>query len=469
MLWITLNRDSDISLTKQIYQQIRLKILNGEMGVREKLPSSRELASCLKVSRNTVLNAYDQLASEGYLEIIPNSGIYVAPGTFLEGNRQSIKDYTVTALSGTAIDQDKISFDSGTPAVEFFPRREWMNLLKQAYDKAPPSVLGYDYPEGRIELRNTLAKYLRKTRGIECSPEQIIITSGAKQGLSLIGKCLLTSDKEVWIEDPTNLNVLKTFYYHTQLIRPIPTDNEGIRTDSFPEHRCPAFIFVTPSHQFPRGGILSIQRRIELIRFARNVGTYIVEDDYDSEFRYEGPPVCSIQELDADRVIYVGTFSKIMFPSLRLGYLVLPPCLVKEFKEWKRLGDHHSNSLNQLALVKFIENRYLEKHITRMKRIYRKRRDYLIECLNNHFANQVEIIGRSAGMHLIVKFNDLEFTPLLLERISANGLLITTVEQLAIIKGRYTGEVLMGYAHLREEEILEGILKLKKCLEKERA
>lgn len=461
MLWISLDKDGDIPLTRQIYQQIRFKILGGEMNTKEKLPSSRELASSLQVSRNTVLNAYDQLASDGYLEIVPNSGIYVAAGTFLGKKMEPIRDYTITSLSDIPIAQGKISFDSGVPAVEFFPRKKWLSALEQAYNEAPPSILGYDYPQGRIELRNTLVKYLRKVRGINCSPDQIIITSGAKQGLSLIGKCLLNSEKEVWIEDPTNLNVLKIFSYHTRLINPVPTDEEGIRTDLFPDSGYPALIFVTPAHQFPRGGILSIQRRIELIRFAQSTGAYIVEDDYDSEFRYEGPPVCSLQELDRDRVIYVGTFSKIMFPSLRLGYLVLPCSLVNEFKEWKRLGDHHSNSLNQLALVKFIENRNLEKHINRMKRIYCKRRDYLLECLEKYFPDQIEIIGKSAGMHLIVKFKNVDFVPSLLEKIEREGLSLISVEQLAITKGIYTKELLMGYAHLREEEILEGVLKLK--------
>lgn len=464
MIWISLDKKSKSTLTHQIYEQIRIKILNGELKTNEKLPSSRELSEILAVSRIIILNAYDMLSSEGYIEIVPNSGAYVAIRTFLENQNNTYEDYTVTALATKPVDENKINFSSGTPSVDLFPRKKWGHILQKVYNEAPYSAFGYDYPEGRPELRDTLVKYLRKSRGIKCSAEQIIITSGTKQSLTLIGKCLLAPDKEVWIEDPTNLNVLNIFTYHTKLIHPIMVDKEGIKTDSLPQDGRPTLIFVTPSHQFPLGGILSIQRRIELIEFARNTGCYIVEDDYDSEFRYEGSPIRSLQELDSSNVIYLGTFSKIMFPSLRLGYLVLPHRLISVFREWKRLSDHHSNSLNQLALMRFIENRDLEKHIAAMKKIYRKRRDFLIECLYRNFNDQIEILGKSAGMHIIIEFKNTHFTTELIDLINNFGVNLTPVEELSITKGNHTKQLIVGYAHLNENQIEEGVCKLKKAI-----
>lgn len=227
-------------------------------------------------------------------------------------------DIRYSSISNDVITKDVIDFDSGIPAIDLFPRGKWNRDITQAFNEAPISALGYDYPEGRLELRQTIVDYLKKARGIKCEPEQVIITTGAKQGISLIAKCLLDKNSKVWIEDPTNRNVVQIFSYHTRHITPVPVDEEGIQTALFPKNRAPSVIFVTPSHQFPMGGILSIQRRLELAEFARNTGCYIIEDDYDSEFRYNGQPVHSLHELNREKVIYIGTFSKILFPSLRL-------------------------------------------------------------------------------------------------------------------------------------------------------
>jgi len=265
--------------------------------------------------------------------------------------------------------------------------------------------------------------------------------------------------------DVSNQNVKKIFSFHTDRITPIEADSEGIRTELFPQGRSPALVFVTPSHQFPLGGVLSIQRRLELIRYAGKTGCYIVEDDYDSEFRYKGLPVSSLQELDNERVIYIGTFSKTLFPSVRLGYIVLPEPLVEQCRELKRLGDHHTNSLNQLTLMRFIENGELERHITRMKKIYRKRRDRLIECINEYFPDKVRIMGETAGMHIVAEFSDMEFSPELMKSIEGAGLKIFPVEEHAVIKGKHRNQIILGYAHLNNTDIRKGILRLKEVLD----
>ena len=202
-----------------------------------------------------------------------------------------------------------------------------------------------------------------------------------------------------------------------------------------------------------------------MIRYAKKSGCYIVEDDYDSEFRYRGLPVSSLQELDNERVIYVGTFSKILFPSLRLGYVVLPFPLVEQFREWKRLGDHHSNSLNQLTLMRFIESGELERHIARMKKIYLKRRDTLIVGLNEHFSDKVKVMGETAGMHVVAEFLGVFFTAELVEKIEKAGVNVIPVEEHAMIKGNHHNQIILGYAHLDQAEIEEGLFRLKKVLQ----
>lgn len=464
MLHLNIQKELGSSLIKQIYEQIRIKIFNGELKAEEKLSSTREMAKALNVSRNTVITAYEMLIAEGYITSVPGSGIFITQGAEFVKSPEKVIDYGVTAFSPQEIKEDTIGFHSGTPALDLFPRNKWDRIAGQAFKEAPVSAFGYDYPQGRPELRNTLAVYLKKARGINCHPDQIIITTGAKQGLSLVAKCLLQTGSEAWIEDPSNENVRKIFSYHTDHITPIAVDDEGIRPELFRSDCSPTLIFVTPSHQFPLGGILSIQRRLELVRYARKTGCYIVEDDYDSEFRYRGLPVSSLQELDNERVIYIGTFSKILFPSLRLGYIVLPDPLIERCRELKRLGDHHTNSLNQLALMRFIESGEMERHIARMKKIYRKRRDSLIACLNAYFPSQVRVIGEAAGMHVIAEFSRVVFTPEILQNIEKAGVNVIPTEEHAMIKGKYKNQIILGYAHLCQTDIEEGLLRLKEVL-----
>lgn len=461
MLYLNVSKELGDPLIRQIYQQIRSKILDGELKGAEKLSSTRELAQVLNVSRNTVMTAYDMLLAEGYIKSVPGSGLYVNQGVLYVKPSEGISDYSVTAYSSKALASDTIGFHSGTPALDLFPRGKWCKTVAMAFKEAPDSALGYDYPHGRPELRDTLAAYLKKSRGVNCHPEQIIVTTGAKQGLTLAAKCLLKPGSMALLEDPSNENVRRIFSYHTDNIVPIEADNEGIRTDLLPGDASPALIFVTPSHQFPMGGTLSIRRRLELVRYARRTGCYIVEDDYDSEFRYRGLPVSSLQELDGGRVIYVGTFSKILFPSVRMGYIVLPEALVEECRELKRLGDHHTDSVSQLALRSFIENGDLERHITRMKKVYHKRRDVLTNCLKEAFHGRVRISGEAAGMHVVAGFDRVEFDPALMRAIEGAGLNLIPVEEHSVVKGRHRGQVILGYAHLSPEEIQEGVRRLR--------
>lgn len=464
MFYIDLDKTRKRSYALQIYSKIREMILSGELPAGEPLPSSRDLSQELSVARNTVLAAYDMLVSEGAVYSIAGSGYFVLSGVKNNPRRTFAEDQQTASLSDMVIADGMINFDSGLPALDLFPREKWNRTVSNAFMDAPVSALGYDDPQGRQEFRDVLCSYIKRTRGISCTPEQIIVTSGAKQGLSLTAKCLLNAESEVWIEDPTNANVKQIFLYHTNRIVPFEVDAHGILPEQFPKDGKPDLIFITPSHQFPMGGILPLPRRIALTEFARRSGAYLLEDDYDSAFTYDGQPLNSLFELDDERVIHVGTFSKVLFPSIRLGYLVVPKHLVSRMRELKRLSDHHSNSVYQLALMRFIENGDLDRHIRRMKKEYQKRLDLLIELLHEYFGSQVSIHGASAGMHIVAEFDNVEFTEQRINELLNSGVYVVPVERHSLTKGSHANQIIMGYAGLTRDDLIFGLDILKKAI-----
>lgn len=436
MLWIPIDRTLDIPLKRQVYEYIRKLILHGELKAGEKLPATRECASQLGISRNVVIEAFEQLLAEGYIVGQQGSGTFVADGAFLEEMQEEQTTNQEISEEGMK-EENVIDFRSGIPALDMFPKKDWGKLAKEVCLEAPDSTFGYDHPEGRLELRKILSHYLRRTRGVKCHADQIVITSGATQAFSLITKLLLSEGDKVMIEDPITNEIQTIFTSTGATLIPIPVDEHGIRADLISNEKKPKFIFVTPSHQFPLGSILPIQRRIQLIQYARANGCYIVEDDYDSEFRYDGEPISSLQGLDSERVIYVGTFSKNLSPALRMGYLVLPQALIERCRSLKWFHDLHTPSLNQMLLARFIEEGLLERHIRKMRKVYMKRREVLREALIREFGQLVEISGDSTGLHLIAEFQEFEFTEDLIERLYQNHVKVYPVEHHVIHKGRH--------------------------------
>ncbi|KOP80983.1 GntR family transcriptional regulator [Lysinibacillus sp. FJAT-14745] len=457
MLWIPIDRSSDIPLNRQVYQQIREKILNGHLQAGEKLASTRELSAELKVSRNVILDAYDQLLAEGFLLARRGSGTFVAEGALLTQHDSS---FLLHEADENEIKNHIINFRSGIPALDLFPRKTWAKLSHQLWNDSESSNFGYDFPEGRLELRQTLAHYLLRTRCVNCHPEQIVITSGATQAMTLVSRLLLSPKDTAIMEDPITNDIQTIFKSSGASIYPIPVDEDGMKTVLIPESLHPKFVFLTPSHQFPLGGTLPIQRRIQLINFARRNNCFLVEDDYDSEFRYEGPPVSSLQGLDPERVLYIGSFSKILSPALRIGYIVLPTHLIEKCRQLKWFTDLHSPSLDQLILARFIKEGYLERHITKMKKFYKSQRDFLIQCLHTTFSNKVKVLGYSTGMHLIVELENIHFSKELLLQIEQFGVRVYPVEDHTIEKGKYTNQIILGYGHLKKNEIDEGVTRL---------
>ncbi len=466
MIWIEIDKTKKLPLIRQVYQQLRSKILNGQLKSGDKLPSSRELAIFLHISRNVILEAYNLLLLEGYIISKPSIGTFVAEGILLDNTLTTpSQNFSSSLLSKNSISNEKnIDFRSGIPALDLFPLKKWYTLESQLALETSPNCFDYGTPQGTPELRTSICTYLQRTRGLICDPSQIIITSGSIQSFSLLSKLLLTQDTSYIIEDPLHYEIRKTFEATSINHYSVPVDEQGILTAFLPENINPSFIFVTPSHQYPLGGLLSIQRRIELIRYAEEKNCYIIEDDYDSEFHYLGSPVSALYDLAPNRVIYVGTFSKILSPSLRIGYMILPYELVDCICEYKKRSDYFTNTLNQLLLSKFIDNMYLNKHILKMRKLYFKRHNTLIESLLSTFDISVTIQGESTGLHLIAMFKHVEFTEPLIKFLYQNGVAIYPIWIHSLRKDYPKNSIILGYSHLSCEMIQKGIALLKENL-----
>ncbi len=459
MLWIDVDRALSIPLTRQICDQLRKKILTRELQTGERLPASRKLAQELNVSRNVIINVYEQLLAEGYLESREGSGTYIAEGSYL-GQYKEHYQQIETQPRRIHKNPDLIDFQIGVPDLEHFPRKIWAKLLRDNCLDVPESLFDYGPPEGLFELRQTLARFLLRSKGIRCQPEQLIILSGSAQGFSIIAQLLATSGQPVIIEDPAYLGIRRIFQHAGLQLVPVAVDEHGIQIDLLPKAREAAFVIVTPSHQFPLGSVLPIQRRVKLIEYARQHSIYIVENDYDSDFRFVGAPISSLQGLDPDAVIHVGTFSESLYPALRLGYMVLPLSLLEPCLTILSTNGLCPSVMKQLALTGFIEEGHLGKHISKMKKRYREKRELLIAELHAAFGRHITIRGDSTGLYVVAEFDRLEFSDDLLEEILYHGVRVYRVEYHAMIKGRHRNKILFGYGNVSVDRIRTGIERL---------
>ncbi|CCK99820.1 GntR family transcriptional regulator [Clostridioides difficile] len=465
-MWITINRNSNISLSRQIYCEIKDMILNGSLKFEQKLPSSRTLSKELSVSRNTVLDAYNQLIAEGYLETRNGYGTIVAKG--ISGHKVDFKlNYIFRDEKDLHTNKQKnyIYFRSGVPELKLFPRKELSKLYKQILYDLSDSDFRYGSTAGVWVLRAEISKYLFRTRGIRCNPKNIMIVSGSTQGLSLISQLLYKSNKKVAVEDPIHKGLLKVISSIGYSVVGVKVDDKGINTNLIKSIKGISFVYTTPSHQYPLGGILPIQRRLELIKYATENGYYIIEDDYDSEFRYEGQPISSLYELNPNKVIYIGSFSKILSPAIRVGFILLPDNILESYKTLKMYSDVHTETILQHVLAEFIGNGGLEKYIFRMKKLYNRKRKYLIKVLNTEFKNEFKIKGEAAGLHIVAHFYNVKFTESLIHKIFEAGIKVYPIQQYAIEKIlEYDHEIILGYAHLSFDEIEKGVKILSKII-----
>jgi len=377
MIYIQLNREDKLSLSRQIYRSVKETIVSGKIAAGTKLPSSRELSAELHVARNVVIEGYEQLLAEGYVYSKNGSGTYISEGVAIsEVEHKSDIPQKPVVLSKPPV---SVSFRTGIPDLALIPIKKWAQIYHKIALDIEPHQMDYQNTFGDDSLRVILAQYLNRVRGTNTRPENILITNGAAQSFNLL--CQLISKNEyVLVENPLSYGLLHTFENNGVTMRPIRLDQDGMVTAELPSDS-PKLIFTTPSHQFPMGSILTASRRIELIHYANRNHAYIVEDDYDSEFRFDGNPIESMHYLAPDRVIYVGTFSKTLMPAMRIGYMVLPDELCERMCEAKFVSDIHSPVLEQLTLAQFIESGAFELHIRKMLKVYQKKRNHLISCL----------------------------------------------------------------------------------------
>jgi GntR family transcriptional regulator/MocR family aminotransferase len=356
-----------------------------------------------------------------------------------------------------------VSFISGLPDLSLFPRRGWNKAYSRALEYARDEEFTYGSPRGNALLREVLAGFLFRSKGIRARPDNIIITSGAAQAISLLAHVMSRSGRRIIPEDPLVSFVYEIFSAYG--FRPdfADVDEEGIVPDSI-SARGASLIYVSPSHQFPLGGTLSARRRIQLLSAIAETDCFIIEDDYDGEFRYGSRPIAPLQVLAPERVIYIGTFSKNLAPALRLGYMVVPDQLLDRLKKLKRLFDLITEGLSQLAMARFINEGLLERHIARMRKIYQKRKEMIEELLLQTFGDSVEIRGQTTGLHLVLRFPGCHFKPDMPGELLKKGLKVEPVSPCGIRTKAHGDKLVLGYGQVKEQEITKGVAILKEYI-----
>ena len=477
---ITLDRASPTPLYLQLDGQIRAAVLSGALAKGDRLPATRPLARDLGLSRLTVQNTYEQLVAEGFLTATVGAGTFVAeipvealpsssppyrqdrhlPGVRLSRRGQSIVQTGAT----TRIGMTK-PFRPGVPAAELFPLRKWSKLWSKALTGMGRELFGYGPLGGHPALRKSIATHLGNARGVNCDPGQVIVTGGAQQAFALSALALLDPGDVAWVEYPGHTAGRDVLWALGATVASVPIDNEGLDLASGrAEQENPKLIFVTPSHQHPLGVTMSLRRRLELLKFADEIGAWVLEDDYDSEFRYSGRPLPALQGLDTvECVIYAGSFSKVLYPSLRLGYVVVPSDLVDAFIAAQIVLSHGTPYLPQVVLGEFMASGGLAAHIRKMRVAYAERQNLLLDSLRQEATGLLEVEPTDAGMHLIAWLpedsDDLETS----RRLWAAG--VETVPLSIYCSTPYPRQgLLLGFTGVRPEEIKPNVEKLVKVL-----
>ena len=469
--------DTDTPLNEQLFRRLRQAVLQGELKPGQKLPSSRHQALTSGVSRNIVVIAYEQLVAEGYAEARVGAGTFVAatlPDAFLhntaaptqsEPPEPRLSSYGKRALAlrpgspYATTPSPLYDFRYGLSPVDERLQSRWRRTLSRC---ARTPELNYGDTRGYLPLREALAVYLAQSRGVSCSPEQIVVTNGSQQALDLVARVLLEPGDRVLIEDPCYQGARQVFAAAGAKVVSAPIDEEGLVLPN----AAAKLAYVTPSHQFPTGAVLSVTRRLELLAWAQAHDAFILEDDYDSEYRYVGRPVPAVYGLGgSDRVVYAGTFSKVLFPALRLGFLVLPPPLVPAVLAAKWLTDRHSATLEQAALALFMNEGHFERHLRRTRVQNAARRQALLNALDEHLGDRAEVVGTNAGIHALVWLNGVspDKQDDLVERARAAGVGIYPITPYFSQPPERLG-LLLGYAALDEAMISEGVRRLARAL-----
>jgi len=481
---IQVDRAAAKPLYRQLYDGYREAIVEGRLRAGDRLPSTRILAAELDISRIPVLNAFEQLLAEGYFESRTGSGTFVA---------RSLPDAFFKPLSKTALEvprgrsprravsrraeallrrklqiwyTGRGAFAVGHPPVDSFPVHIWSRLVARRAAAADTSLLRSHGPMGLPALREAVADYLRAARAVRCEAEQVMIVGGSQQALDLCARALLDPGSAVWVEEPGYFGSQRALELAGARLVPVAVDEEGLDVDAgVARCRRARAAFVTPSHQFPLGVTMSASRRLRLLDWASRTGSWIVEDDYDSEYRYENLPIASLQGLDRDsRVVYIGTFTKSLFTGMRLGYIVLPRDLIERFMEVRRVMDSFSHIFDQAVLADFLREGHFARHMRRMRMLCGDRRRALVEAVGRELPPSFSVLGDRAGTYLCLALppglRDREIA----ERAAARNLWVAPLSECSLGKARRQG-LLLGYGSTTAAETAEAVARLRGVLD----
>ncbi|WP_308216613.1 PLP-dependent aminotransferase family protein [Pseudalkalibacillus decolorationis] len=465
MIYLTIDKNLKTnSIYQQIYEAIKVSILEGRMKPGEKLPSKRILADQLKVSVNSVMNAYEQLLAEGYIYTTERKGYYVENITQFIHKGDLLKNQLPSDLKESFMDKEGwLSLSHMTSNISLFPFKKWLKCQQKAIDIHNRELSEITHPQGPYIVRKTICHLIALTRGVICEPEQIIIGAGT---MSLIRQLMemQKNNSVIAMEDPGYFRMYSLLKNMQFDVHPVKMDAKGIDIKEVESSKA-NFTFVTPSHQFPTGKIMPISRRIELLNWSTySNDRYIVEDDYDSEFKYETDNIPALQSLDRNqRVIYTGTFSKTMFPGLRISYMVLPPDILREYRRYYSDLMPSSNSLNLFTLHYFIENGEYNRHVKRMNHHYEMKRKILINELQQRFNNDIHIEDVPAGLHIFAHFKTNKDHDEIEKMANQAKLEIYSMKRF-MLKHKYKEnnsiDLVIGFANIQEEKIAEAVNRL---------
>jgi GntR family transcriptional regulator / MocR family aminotransferase len=479
-----LKLDADGPLYDQIYRALRGQILGGRLVATTRVPATRDLALELGVSRNVAIMAYRQLLDEGYLTARRGAGTFVArelprnlttvaarrrprptrpsAPVHLSAYAHRVREASQGGRFTWAPRRNVLPYDFryGPPSFTDFPHETWCRVLSRRARRVTIRDLDYGSPEGLPALREAVADYVGRARAIICTPEQILVVNGSQQALDLAARVLVDPGDVVLMEEPHYRGARTVMKAAGARIETIAVDEHGLRTEELGQRRTSSRLaIVTPSHQFPTGAVMPLSRRLELLLWARRVGACIFEDDYDSEYRYSGRPIEALAALDdSGCVLYAATFSKVMFPSLRLGYMILPERLIEPLRSVKALMDTGGPSLAQAALVDFIREGHFERHLHRTRTRNASRRAAMLEAIESNLGSRAQVSGINAGLHLMLWLRDLPASRSreLCMRAERAGVGVYSVEPFYLNPPKHVG-LLLGYSSMPEKQIVEGI------------
>ena len=445
-------------LHDKIYNQIRKQILSGELPPYTKLLSIRNLSVELSVSRNTVEYAYQQLYAEGYIHSKPRSGYYVS---LIDPEfRSTPPHYIGNSPEIVPEDRKKYSFNFHPACLspESFPVNLWRKLYIDCLKEDPKQLSLYSQPQGDFALRCEIQSYLARSRGVCCDAQQIIVCSGLQDSLSIIASILREHHSTFAMEDPGHFIPKAVFRNHAFSLTPVPVNSDGLDLESLHSTNS-TVVYVTPSHQFPLGYVMPVAKRIELIDWAETVGGVIIEDDYDSELRYHGKPIPALQGLyPQGNIVYVGTFSKVLSPALRVSYMVLPYRLLTMYRRLFRDYSTNVSLLDQRTLYRFMQQGYFERHLRKMRTVYKKKHDALIQSIHHHFGSQATIIGQGAGLHVILELvgNSLNEEELI-NRAQEKDVRLFPLSTTYLHNSKKHCQIMLGFGSMSNHEIDRGI------------